>query len=61
MSPEGFVDVNRAADFLGVKVSWMYEAVRLGRVPSYRIGVFRRFKLSELDQWARNGKGPVRE
>ncbi len=53
---EPFVDVEAAAAFLGVKVSYLYEKVRLGKVPSYKVGAFRRFKLSELDAWARGGK-----
>ena len=50
---EGFVGVKVAAAFLDVKISWLYEMVRLGKVPSYKVGPFRRFKLSELDAWAR--------
>lgn len=49
---EGFVGIDEAAQFLGVKRSWLYEKVRLGRVPSHKVGAFRRFKLSELDAWA---------
>ncbi len=56
MEPEGFVGIEDAARFLAVKVSWVYEQVRLNRLPSYKVGAFRRFKLSELEAWAR-GKG----
>jgi excisionase family DNA binding protein len=49
---EGFVGIREAAQFLGVKTSWLYERVRLGKVPSYKVGAFRRFKISELDAWA---------
>ena len=51
---EPFVGIKEAAEFLDVKVSWVYEQVRLGKLPSYKIGAFRRFKLSELDAWARS-------
>jgi excisionase family DNA binding protein len=47
------VKIEDAAQFLGVKVSWIYEQVRLDRMPSHKVGHFRRFKLSELDAWAR--------
>jgi excisionase family DNA binding protein len=48
-----------AAGFLCVKVSWLYEQVRLGRVPSYRVGKFRRFRVSELEAWLKeNRDGP---
>jgi excisionase family DNA binding protein len=49
---EGFVGVKVAAAFLDVKVSWVYEMVRLGKLPSYKIGPFRKFKLTQLDTWA---------
>jgi excisionase family DNA binding protein len=50
---EPFVRIQEAAAFLGVKVSWLYEQVRLNKVPSYKVGAFRRFKLTELDAWAK--------
>ncbi len=59
MNAEPFVGIEEASRFLSVKVSWTYEQVRLGRLPSYRIGKFRRFRLSELEAWATgqtNGK-----
>jgi len=51
-APEPFVDIAAAARFLGVRVSYLYEEVRLGRVPSFKLGKFRRFRLSELEAWA---------
>ena len=50
---ERFVAIQEAAEFLGVKVSWVYEQVRLNRMPSHKIGHFRRFRLSELEAWVR--------
>jgi excisionase family DNA binding protein len=50
---EPFVRIQEAAGFLGVRVSWLYEMVRLNKVPSYKIGAFRRFKLKELDAWVK--------
>ena len=57
---EPFVDIATAAQFLAVKKSWLYEQVRLNRVPSYKVGPFRRFSISELEHWVatgRNGNG----
>jgi excisionase family DNA binding protein len=51
-APEPFVDIESAATFLGVKVSYLYEECRLGRIPSYKLGKFRRFRLTELETWA---------
>lgn len=48
---EGLIGIEEAARFLSVKVSWLYEQVRLQRVPSYRVGKFRRFRVSELESW----------
>ena len=50
---EGLIGIEEAAAFLSVKVSWLYEQVRQkpSRVPSYRIGKFRRFRRSELEAW----------
>ncbi len=57
--PEALIGIEAAARFLDVKVSWLYEQVRLGRVPSYRVGKFRRFRISELEAWLRTRKdGP---
>ena len=55
MSAEPFVVIEDAAGFLGVKRIWLYEQYRLGRVPSYKFGKYRRFRLSELEAWI---KGP---
>ncbi len=57
-TPEPFVDIEAAAKFLGVKVSYLYEECRLGRIPSYKLGKFRRFRLSELE--AVRGPGGLR-
>lgn len=46
-----YVGIEEAAAYLGVKKSWLYENVRLGRVPSYKVGSMRRFKLTELEEW----------
>lgn len=54
--PEPFVGIEEAAAFLAVKVSYIYEQCRLGRIPSYKVGAFRRFRLSELAAWATRGR-----
>ncbi len=57
---EPFVAIEEAARHLAVPVSWLYEQAARGKVPSRKIGKYRRFKLSELEDWAReqtNGNG----
>jgi excisionase family DNA binding protein len=54
---EPFVDIQAAAAYLSVKISWVYEQVRLDRMPSYKVGHRRRFRLSELEAWVRGSRG----
>ncbi len=56
--PEQFVDVKGAARFLSTKTSWIYDQVRLNKIPSYKLGALRRFRLSELEAWARSHAAP---
>jgi hypothetical protein len=44
---EPFVDILAAATYLNVKISWVYEQVRLDRMPSSKVGHRRRFRLCE--------------
>jgi excisionase family DNA binding protein len=41
----------KAAWYLDVKPSWIYEAVRTGRLPCHRVGRHIRFTRSMLDNW----------
>jgi excisionase family DNA binding protein len=56
---EPFVDIQAAATYLNVKISWVYEQVRLDRMPSYKVGHRRRFRLSELEAWVRGSRGAL--
>lgn len=40
-----------AAHLLSVKTSWIYDAVRSGRMPCVRIGRYVRFTRSMLEDW----------
>jgi excisionase family DNA binding protein len=40
-----------AAELLSVKVSWIYEACRTGRLPFLRVGKHLRFTRSDLELW----------
>jgi excisionase family DNA binding protein len=42
---------DQAAHLLSVKTSWIYEAVRSGRLPCRRIGRHIRFTRKMLEQW----------
>jgi excisionase family DNA binding protein len=41
----------RAAYLLAVKTSWIYEAVRDGRLPCIRVGRHIRFTKAMLESW----------
>ncbi len=41
----------QAAHLLSVKTSWVYEAVRSGRVPCIRVGRHIRFTREMLEEW----------
>jgi excisionase family DNA binding protein len=41
----------QAAELLAVKPSWVYEAVRTGRIPCVRVGRHIRFTLIMLEDW----------
>jgi excisionase family DNA binding protein len=48
-----------AAELLSVKVSWIYEACRTGRLPFLRVGKHLRFTRSDLERWVAEQR-PIR-
>jgi excisionase family DNA binding protein len=49
-----------AAALLAVRISWVYEAVRAGKLPCVRIGRHLRFLRSDLARWVRDQRSPGR-
>jgi excisionase family DNA binding protein len=41
----------QAAELLAVKPSWIYDAVRTGRLPCLRVGRHIRFTTTMLENW----------
>jgi excisionase family DNA binding protein len=41
----------QAAELLAVKTSWVYDAVRTGRLPCIRVGRHIRFTQTMLENW----------
>jgi excisionase family DNA binding protein len=41
----------QAAELLAVKPSWIYDAVRTGRLPCLRVGRHIRFTQAILEEW----------
>lgn len=48
---EPLLDASAAAELLSVRPSWIYEAVRAGRVPHVKVGRHIRFLRSDLESW----------
>lgn len=48
---EPLLDAAAAARLLSVRPSWIYEAVRTGRLPHLKIGRHIRFLRSDLEDW----------
>jgi hypothetical protein len=48
---EQLVGVKVLAERFGPPPSWWYVKSERGEVPSYRLGKYRRFKLSEVEAW----------
>ncbi len=48
---EPFVTVKIAAEFLGIPENTLYKLALSRKVPSYKAGKLRRFKISELAAW----------
>jgi excisionase family DNA binding protein len=58
-SLDPLVTVEEAATFLGVQPGTVYLWAETGRIPSYKIGTLRRFRLSDLEAHLRaHRQGP---
>jgi hypothetical protein len=49
--PETLVDAKRLEAVYGNPRSWWYAAAETGRVPSFKVGKYRRFRLSQIEAW----------
>lgn len=57
---EPLLTAGDAAALLSVRPSWIYEAVRDGRLPCVRVGRHVRFLRSDLEEWVRAQRAPGR-
>jgi excisionase family DNA binding protein len=51
LSQETLLKPAEAARLLAVRPSWIYDAVRTGRLPAIRVGKHLRFTRSQLEEW----------
>lgn len=49
---EPWIGVDDLATVLGVSTDWVYEKAAAGEMPSYKFGGHRRFRVSEVEDWA---------
>jgi excisionase family DNA binding protein len=49
---EPWIGVDDLALVLGVSIDWIYEKAACGELPSYKFGGHRRFRVSEVEDWA---------
>jgi excisionase family DNA binding protein len=49
--PEPLMTASQVAERLGVPKSWVYEKSALGVIPSIKVGVYRRFRWSQIEAW----------
>ncbi len=58
---ERLLSVAEIAERLSLKPSWVYTEAEAGRLPSFKLGKYRRFRLSEILAWLElqrpNGNG----
>lgn len=54
---EKWIGIKEAAEFLDVKPATIRDWIRRGKdIPRQKIGKSWKFKISELDAWAKSGK-----
>ena len=62
MLDDGYIVIEEAANYLGVKVitlrGWLKK--KESEIPAHKIGKLWKFKRSELDAWVQSGKSAIR-
>ena len=55
-----WINIEEAAEYLGVKSVTIRDWIRKGKdIPAQKIGKQWKFKCSELDEWVRSGKSAI--
>ncbi len=53
---EPWVNLEQVADHLTVSKDTIRNWIKEGLLPAYKVGKMYKFKLSEVDQWVREGR-----
>lgn len=48
---ERLVSVQELAEYLGVKVSWVYGRTSAGTIPHVKVGRYVRFRIADVERW----------
>ena len=51
MPSKRLLTAHEVADLLGVQVSWVWRETRAGRIPSIRLGRYRRYRREAIERW----------
>jgi len=51
MNPDRLLTAQEVAEILAVKLSWVREATRAGRLPHIALGRYRRYRRSEIEAY----------
>ena len=54
--PDKWVNIEDIAVYLGITEDTARTWVREGKLPAYKVGKRYKFKLSEIDEWVREGR-----
>ena len=49
------MNAHEVADYLQVPVGWVWANAKLGKIPSRKLGHYRRFLRHEIDTWLASG------
>ena len=50
-----YLSVTEICTYLGIKRDTVYKWISKRQLPAHRIGKLWKFKMSEVDEWVRNG------
>ncbi|MBI3781165.1 MAG: helix-turn-helix domain-containing protein [candidate division NC10 bacterium] len=59
MQGENLIGPKDVAALLAVPVSWVYAQAEAGRLPSFKIGKYRRFDPQAIREWLEQQRGGV--
>jgi excisionase family DNA binding protein len=54
METEKLISINQACEHLGISRPYIYRLINEKKLPYYVVGTLKRFKVSELDEWAKS-------